>query len=75
MLLHDAEELDDDLRARSDQDLSLAGLLGIVDGVEGIVENGSLNHFGGIFRWRFSNRFSRGNEVSARSFMLAFQEP
>ena len=39
MTLHDLEELDDDLGARSDQDLALAGLLGVVDGVEGIVEN------------------------------------
>jgi hypothetical protein len=37
--LHDLQELDDDLGGRSDQDLTLAGLLGIVDGVEGVVEN------------------------------------
>ena len=43
------EELDDDLGRRSDEHLSLAGLLGVVDGVEAIVENGSLDHFGG---WR-----------------------
>jgi hypothetical protein len=46
--LHDLEELDNDLGARSDQDLALAGLLGVVDGVEGIVEDGSADHFGGI---------------------------
>lgn len=46
--LHDLEELDDDLGARSDQDLALAGLLGVVDAVEGIVENGSADHFGGV---------------------------
>jgi hypothetical protein len=46
--LHDLQELDDDLGARSDQDLTLAGLLGIVDGVEGVVENGGADHFGGI---------------------------
>jgi hypothetical protein len=39
MLLHNAEELDDDLGRRSDQDLSLSRLLGVVDGVERIVEN------------------------------------
>ena len=39
VLLHDAEELDDDLGRRSDQDLSLSGLLGVVDGVERIVED------------------------------------
>lgn len=48
MTLHDLEELDNDLGARSDQDLALAGLLGVVDGVEGIVEDRSANHGGGI---------------------------
>lgn len=46
--LHDLQELDDDLGARADQDLALAGLLGVVDGVERIVEDGSLDHIGGI---------------------------
>ena len=31
VLLHDTEELDDDLGARSNQDLSLSSLLGVVD--------------------------------------------
>jgi hypothetical protein len=48
VLLHNAQELDDDLRRRPDEDLSLTGLLGIVDGVEGVVENGSLDHFDGF---------------------------
>jgi hypothetical protein len=39
VLLHDAEKLDDDLRGWSDQDLSLSGLLGVVDGIERIVLN------------------------------------
>jgi hypothetical protein len=39
VLLHDAEELDNDLRGWSDQDLSLSGLLGVVDGIERIVLN------------------------------------
>ena len=47
MALHDLEELDDDLGGRSDQDLALAGLLGVVDVVGSIVEDGSANHFGG----------------------------
>ena len=47
VLLHDREELDDDLGGRSDQDLALASLLSVVDGVERIVEDGSLNHFVG----------------------------
>jgi hypothetical protein len=37
MLLHNAEELDNDLRGWSDQDLSLSRLLGVVDGIERIV--------------------------------------
>lgn len=45
MLLHDAQKLDDDLGRRPDQDLPLARLLGVVDGIQGVVENGSLDHF------------------------------
>lgn len=55
MALHDLEELGDDLGGRADHDLTLAGLLGVVDVLESIVENGSLDHFGGL-GWRFSNR-------------------
>lgn len=47
VLLHDSQELDDDLGGGADQDLALAGLLGVVDGIEAVVENGSLDHFGG----------------------------
>lgn len=54
MALHDGQELDNDLGAGADQDLALAGLLGVVDGVERIVEDGGLDHFGGWMR--FSNR-------------------
>ena len=39
VLLHDAEELDNNLGGRADQDLSLSGFLGVVDGVERIVED------------------------------------
>ena len=39
VLLHDAEELDNDLGGRSDENLSLSGFLGIVDGIERIVED------------------------------------
>jgi hypothetical protein len=56
VLLHDGEELDDDLGRRPDQNLALAGLLGVVHGVEGIVEDGGLDHFGGCGESRFSNR-------------------
>ena len=63
MLLHNAEELDNDFRGWSDQDLSLSGLLGVVDGIERIVEDGGLNHFVGL---RFSDR-EIGYEVSAKA--------
>ena len=46
MFLHDAQELDNDLGAGSDQDLTLAGLFGVVDGVERIVEDARLDHVG-----------------------------
>jgi len=39
VLLHDTEELDDDLGGRSDQDLSLSGLLSVVDGIERIIKD------------------------------------
>jgi hypothetical protein len=39
MLLHHTKELDNNLGARSDEDLTLSGLLCIVDGVERIVED------------------------------------
>lgn len=54
MLLHDVEEADDDLGARADQDLALASLLGVVDGVERIVQDGGL-HLGGVVIVRFSS--------------------
>ena len=54
MLLHHLQELDNHLRAWADHDLTLAGLLGIVDGLERIVEDGSLDHGRGIVR--FSGR-------------------
>lgn len=47
VLLHDLEELDNDLGGRSDQDLALASLLGVVDALESVIENGGSDHFGG----------------------------
>lgn len=40
MLLHDREELDNDLGARADHHLALSLLLGVVDGVEAVIEDG-----------------------------------
>jgi len=39
VLLHDTEELDNDLRRWSDENLSLSRLLCVIDGIERIVEN------------------------------------
>jgi len=47
VLLHDLQELDNDLGGRADHDLALAGLLGVVEAVERIVEDGGADHFGG----------------------------
>jgi hypothetical protein len=44
VLLHDSEELLDDLGAWSDHDLTLSCLFGIVDSVEAVVENGCSDH-------------------------------
>lgn len=44
VLLHDFEELDDDLGRRSDEDLSLSSLLGIDDVVKTVVEDGLTDH-------------------------------
>ena len=44
VLLHDREELDDDLRAWSNQDLALASLLGVVDSIERIVQDTGADH-------------------------------
>ena len=59
VLLHDRQIFDDDLGAGSDQDLTLASLLGIVDGLERIVQDGGFDHIGGCFR---SMRFSSSCE-------------
>lgn len=65
MLLHDVQELDNDLGRRTDHNLTATRLLGIVHGVERIVEDGSADHFDGVFKEsRFSNRVQKRNEVS-----------
>ena len=71
MLLHHTQEFDDDFRARADQDLALASLLGVVDGLERIVEDRCARHDGG-FRMRFSGRGLR-REVSV--LVVSLQEP
>lgn len=73
MLLHDRQELDDDLGTGSDQNLTLAGLFSIVDALESVVENGGLDHFGGGVV-RFSSREERGLEVSVGKH-VSLQKP
>jgi len=46
-LLHDTQVLDDDLGAWVDEHLTFSRFLCIVDGIERIIEDGSLNHFVG----------------------------
>jgi len=48
VLLHNREELDNDLGARADHNLTLALLLSVVDGVEAVIEDGRASHLGGI---------------------------
>lgn len=45
VLLHNAQELDNDLGGRPDENLPLTSLLGIVDSIQAVVKNGSLDHF------------------------------
>lgn len=61
VLLHNAQELDNDLGRRSDEDLSLASLLGIVDGVQAVVKDGGLDHFVGIWRIELKLRCEKKN--------------
>lgn len=46
MLLHAVEEFNDDLRAWTDEHLALSRLLGVVDGVERVVEDACFDHIG-----------------------------
>lgn len=68
--LHDGQELDNDLGGRADHDLALAGLLGVVDGVERIVKDGGLHLGEGVVR-----RFSSGEaaEGICTQELLAFK--
>lgn len=70
MLLHDREELDDDLGGRSDQDLSLSGFLGIVDALQAIVEDGCSDHGDGVVWAEILKSSELGLEVSAKDSAL-----
>ena len=51
MFLHAVQEFDNDLGARADQDLTFSGFFGVVDGIERIVEDAGLDHYGGGARF------------------------
>ncbi len=74
MPLHDLQELDNDLRARADQDLALAALLCVVHGVERVVEHRCLDHVGG---WRIEILWALvvRREVSEATNVVSLQEP
>ncbi len=44
MLQHDSKEFDNDLGARSDQNLALSALLSIVDALKAIIQNTNAHH-------------------------------
>jgi len=80
MLLHNTEESDNDFRARSDEDLTLACLFGIVHALQSIIEDGGADHDGcwkGFgkrgSRRRFSSRGKCGLEVSVRAEIVSLQ--
>ena len=63
VLLHHAQKLDDDLRAGTDQDLTLASFLRVVNGVERIIKDTCLDHYGGCACTEILNS-AEGGEVS-----------
>ena len=65
MLLHHPQELDNHLRAWANEDLTLAGLLGVVDGIERIVEDGGLRHIDEILKARLWREVSKSQVWSA----------
>lgn len=73
VLLHNLKELDDDLWAWSNHALTLAGLLGVVHGLEGIVKDWSSNHFGGWLIVRFSSLERRTWGICLKNYMLVFR--
>ena len=60
VLLHAMQEFHDDLGARSDEDLALPRFLGVVDGVEGIIQDAGFDHVG---KYEILNSMG-GGEVS-----------
>jgi hypothetical protein len=71
VLLHNTEELDDDLGGWPDQDLALASLLGIVDRIQAVVKDAGLDHFNGVMRFSLCEWTMRYLRVR----MISLQEP
>ena len=64
--LHDAQEFDNDLRAGPDEDLTFAGFLGVVDGIERIVQDAGFDHChgsGGMFGLCSAEEARRESEI------------
>ena len=61
VLLHALEEADDDFGGGPDQDLPLAALFGVGDGLEGVGEGGHAHHFGWL---GWGRRFTKKSEMS-----------
>jgi hypothetical protein len=69
--LHDCEELHNDLRRRADKHLALSGLLGVVDGVKRIVEDGSLDYKTRIRQHSEHIRLTRCDNIPMVAVVLA----
>jgi len=59
VLLHQGQELDNDLGGRTDQDLALATLLSVVDVVEAVVQDGDADHFDKCCYIRCTNKVKK----------------
>ena len=72
MSLHDAQKFYNDLRAGTDQDLSLSGFFGVIDGIERIVQDARFHH-----GQNGDSQLCGGGEVSecGGSQVISLQEP
>lgn len=61
VLLHDGQDLNDDLGGRSDQDLSLSSSFGVDDVVQAVVKDGDSDHFDGLSEKRICKYWYCGN--------------
>lgn len=60
MLLHDRQELDDNLGGRTDNDLALAATFSIVDAVQAVVQDRDADHNVSKFTQQMRQRGKRG---------------